>query len=60
LANDVLEHLPDLRTAMTSCLELLREGGRLHVRVPYDLSHGAWQDPTHVRGYRLVLVSWLD
>jgi SAM-dependent methyltransferase len=42
---------------MTSCLELLREGGRLHVRVPYDLSHGAWQDPTHVRGFNER--SWL-
>jgi SAM-dependent methyltransferase len=48
-ASHVLEHIPDLVTAMTSFLTLLREGGTLHAEVPYDLSHGAWQDPTHVR-----------
>jgi len=48
-ADDVLEHLPDLVTAMESFLRLLRVGGVLSVQVPYDLSLGAWQDPTHVR-----------
>jgi SAM-dependent methyltransferase len=48
-ASHVLEHIPDLVTAMTSLLALLREGGTLHTEVPYDLSYGAWQDPTHVR-----------
>ncbi len=57
LANDVLEHLPDLATAMSSCLALLCEGGRMRIRVPYDLSHGAWQDPTHVRAFNER--SWL-
>jgi hypothetical protein len=23
----------------------------MHIHVPYDLSHGAWQDPTHVRAF---------
>lgn len=57
LANDVLEHLPDLVTAMTSCLQLLRVGGEMHIQVPYDLSCGAWQDPTHVRAFNER--SWL-
>jgi O-methyltransferase/8-demethyl-8-(2,3-dimethoxy-alpha-L-rhamnosyl)tetracenomycin-C 4'-O-methyltransferase len=57
LANDVLEHLPDLPTAMGNCLALLKEGGRFHIQVPYDLSHGAWQDPTHVRAFNER--SWL-
>jgi len=57
MANDVLEHIPDLVTAMTSCLKLLRLGGEMHVQVPYDLSYGAWQDPTHVRAFNER--SWL-
>ena len=45
----MLEHIPRLVVAMESFLRLLREGGILSVEVPYDLSFGAWQDPTHVR-----------
>ena len=51
IANDVLEHLFDLTTAMRNCLDLLVEGGEFHICVPYDLSYGAWQDPTHVRAF---------
>ena len=51
IANDVLEHIPDLVTAMTNCKELLPSKGKMHIHVPYDLSYGAWQDPTHVRAF---------
>lgn len=51
LALDVLEHVNNLVVVMTSCLELLRTGGILRIFVPYDLSLGAWQDPTHVRAF---------
>jgi len=51
IANDVLEHIPNLVTAMTNCRDLLEMGGEMHIHVPYDLSHGAWQDPTHVRAF---------
>ncbi len=51
LAQDLLEHLPNLVGAMTSCLNLLAVGGILRLKVPYDLSYGAWQDPTHVRAF---------
>jgi SAM-dependent methyltransferase len=51
LANDILEHLPDLVTAMTNCKELLKVGGEMRIHVPYELSLGAWQDPTHVRAF---------
>lgn len=51
LAQDLLEHLANLAGAMGSCLALLAVGGVLRVKVPYDLSHGAWQDPTHVRAF---------
>jgi SAM-dependent methyltransferase len=57
IANDVLEHIPDLVKAMTNCKNLLVEGGEFHIHVPYDLSLGAWQDPTHVRAFNEN--SWL-
>lgn len=56
-ANDVLEHIPDLVTAMENCLYLLKAGGTFHIYVPYDLSLGAWQDPTHMRAFNEN--SWL-
>ncbi len=51
MANDVMEHVGDLPAAMTNCLRLLKVGGELLLKVPYDLSYGAWQDPTHVRAF---------
>ena len=51
VSNDVLEHVRDLPATMTNCLNLLRAGGEFNILVPYDLSHGAWQDPTHVRAF---------
>jgi len=57
IANDVLEHVPDLVTAMGNCLMLLKQGGQFHINVPYDMSYGAWQDPTHVRAFNER--SWL-
>ena len=51
IAIDVLEHIPDLVAAMTNCRDLLEMGGEMHIHVPYDLSLGAWQDPTHVRAF---------
>ena len=56
-AVDVLEHVADLVTLMTNCLTLLRNGGVLKALVPFDLSYGAWQDPTHVRAFNER--SWL-
>jgi SAM-dependent methyltransferase len=51
IAFDVLEHIPDLVKAMTNCRDLLVVGGEMHIVVPYELSLGAWQDPTHVRAF---------
>ena len=51
VGNDVLEHVRDLVATMTNCLNLLRVGGTFDINVPYDLSYGAWQDPTHLRGF---------
>lgn len=49
LANNVLEHVPDLPQLMSNCLALLRDGGTLEIEVPYERSPTAWQDPTHLR-----------
>ena len=57
IANDVLEHIPNLTVAMTNLLRVLRPGGIFEILVPYDLSYGAWQDPTHVRAFNER--SWL-
>jgi len=51
LAQDVLEHVPDLVKCMRNCLDLLDVGGEMHIHVPHELSLGAWQDPTHVRAF---------
>lgn len=51
IANDVLEHIQDLVPAMRNCRDLLKPNGEFHISVPYDLSLGAWQDPTHVRAF---------
>jgi hypothetical protein len=56
-ANNVLEHVGDLPCLMKNCLDLLRVGGKMVIEVPYEKSHGAWQDPTHVRAMNEK--SWL-
>ena len=57
ICKDVLEHVPDLVRTMTNCLSLLKVGGVFNILVPYDLSYGAWQDPTHIRAFNER--SWL-
>ena len=42
---------------MGNCLKILKLGGEFHITVPYDLSYGAWQDPTCIRGFNEK--SWL-
>jgi SAM-dependent methyltransferase len=51
IATSVLEHVSDLVKAMTNCRDLLKEGGTMEIEVPYDLSYGAWKDPTHMRAF---------
>ncbi len=51
VAQDVLEHIRELPTAMTTLLHWLAVGGVLKVAVPHELSLGAWSDPTHVRAF---------
>ncbi|TDR31005.1 methyltransferase domain-containing protein [Hydromonas duriensis] len=56
LCEHVLEHIPNLVAAMTNMLNLLSDGGIIEIEVPYDLSYGAWMDPTHVRAFNEL--SW--
>jgi hypothetical protein len=51
VTHDCLEHIPDLVQAMTNCRDLLCKGGTMEIGVPYWLSLGADQDPTHVRRF---------
>ena len=51
VAQDVLEHVLDLPQAMTNVLHLLKTDGVFKISVPYELSLGAWSDPTHVRAF---------
>lgn len=57
LAIEVLQHVERLPELMSRCLDLLKVGGKLQIKVPYDLSLGAWQDPRHVRAFNEN--SWL-
>ena len=56
-ANNVLEHVANLPRLLTNCLNLLQTGGSFEIEVPYEHSHTAWQDPTHVRAMNEQ--SWL-
>jgi len=51
VANDVLEHIPNLVQFMSNCIFLLDTGGIMDICVPYELSLGAWRDPTHIRAF---------
>lgn len=56
-AFEVLEHMRDVPQTMRNFLDLLRDGGELELSVPYDLSLGAWQDPTHIHAFNEM--SWI-
>ncbi len=57
IVHDVLEHVLDLVSFIGNCKDLLIDGGIMNIIVPYDLSYGAWQDPTHLRAFNEK--SWL-
>jgi len=64
VTNDCLEHIYDLVAAMKNCKDLLETGGEMHISVPYWLSLGADQDPTHVRRFNerswIYYCDWCD
>ncbi len=50
-ANNVLEHLSDLRFVINECWRVLKVGHFITGDVPIAGSDTHWQDPTHVRGF---------
>jgi SAM-dependent methyltransferase len=48
-ASQVLEHIPDIISAMREIHRVLEPGGVLVACTPYASSDGAVEDPTHVR-----------
>ncbi len=48
-ASHFLEHVEDIVFLMNECFRVLKPGGIMNIRVPYALSHAAFQDPYHVR-----------
>jgi SAM-dependent methyltransferase len=46
-SDNVFEHLPDQIKTMEECYRILRPGGVLECKVPFAMSSGALQDPTH-------------
>ncbi|WP_019939007.1 hypothetical protein [Bordetella sp. FB-8] len=57
LAERVFEQVRNLTQCMQTCLDLLEDGGMLEIEVAYDLSLGAWDNPSHVRAFNER--SWL-
>jgi SAM-dependent methyltransferase len=50
-ASQVLEHIPDIISAMREIHRVLVNGGMLIACTPHAGSNGAWEDPTHVRAF---------
>lgn len=51
VAQHVFEQVSDLKQAMTNCLMLLKEGGKLKITVSYDLSSTVYSDPNNKRSF---------
>lgn len=49
LASHFIEHVEDTIHLFNECWRVLKPGGTMKIFVPYALSHGAFQDPTHVK-----------
>ncbi len=47
LMDNVLEHLDDIISVVTEIYRILKRGGIAEIKVPYWLSKGAHEDPTH-------------
>ena len=42
IAKDVFQRVKNFKQSLKNCLDLLKEGGTLHISVPLDLSYDAW------------------
>ncbi len=48
IAEDVLEHLPNIPRTMAEVYRILKKGGTIQIDCPYAHSFGAFEDPSHV------------
>ena len=53
VANHIFEHLEDLPSVMEELYRIMKVGGYLIIRTPFYLTHGSFDDPTHIRHYTL-------
>ena len=60
LANDVLEHLPDLVKSMEEIHRITRAGGTVHITVPHFSSRNAFADPTHLRFFSVMTLDYFS
>lgn len=42
MAKNVFQRVKDFKQSLRNCLDLLKDGGTLHISVPLDLSYEAW------------------
>lgn len=59
-ASHVLEHIPDIISAMREIHRVLTPGGYLVAAVPHAGHDGAWDDPTHVRAFTASSWGYFD
>src|SRR5688500_1781806 len=59
-AFNILEHLPDTIGVLEELWRISRQGGELHVRVPYWNSLDGVTDPTHVRWFNQYTFQFFD
>lgn len=53
IANHIFEHIHDLVPVIEELYRVMKKGGYLIIRTPFLSHHGAFGDPTHVRGFTL-------
>jgi hypothetical protein len=47
-ANQVIEHMPDLRAFIAEIYRIAADGCRITLTTPHYISHNSWADPTHI------------
>jgi SAM-dependent methyltransferase len=55
-----VEHVPDLVSFMNEIWRVCKPGAEVIIAHPYQHSHRAWQDPTHVRAINEITWKYFD
>ena len=51
IAKDVFQRVKDIKQTLKNCLDLLKDGGTLHISIPLDLSYDAWSHIDDCRAF---------